>query len=66
VKIEVGKKYVRRDGDVVTIVKDDGHHRYPLVSDKNDDYTNSGKFYDGALTDDRDLIREYVEMASKN
>lgn len=58
-KFEVGKTYLDRTGEEVTIVGNDGHPGYPLVCDDGQRRTASGEFYSQkSAPDDRDLVAE--------
>jgi len=59
-EIEVGKSYVRRDGEVVKIVGNSGH-RYPFNSDRNNGYTKQGAFSSLNKNHSLDLVSEYTE-----
>ena len=59
-EIEVGKSYVRRDGEVVKIVGNSGH-RYPFNSDRNNGYTKRGAFSTLNKNHSLNLISEYTE-----
>lgn len=67
-EIEVGKKYVSRDGKIVTIVKYDNEHRYgehyyPYKGDNGYSYTEHGCFYISIRynANINDLVEEYSE-----
>lgn len=55
-KIEVGKRYRTRKGDVVLIEKDDNHSTYPMVGDDGISYMRDGKYHRYAEFSSRDLV----------
>ena len=59
-KLEVGKKYVRRDGVVVEIVKKTNDNLFPFQCIEGHCYPLSGGFLID-LKSELDLISEYVE-----
>lgn len=61
-KVEVGKRYVRRDGSISGVMEDcDGHDGYPFA-DQYESYTAGGKYYADSTKDHEfDLVSEYVE-----
>lgn len=66
-KLEVGKRYVRRDGGISGIIETRPKHyvSYPFQDlDSLITYTGDGKFY-SYCGDDRDLISEYIEPAAE-
>lgn len=70
-KIQVGKKYVTRDGDTVTIQlsgSDYDRRQYPFYADENATaYARSGKYFAGARGNEEhpyDIVREYQPEAA--
>ena len=59
-KIEVGKRYVRRDGSVSGVISRNDDPDYPFT-DELDDYTEGGYFWVSATAHPADLVSEYVE-----
>ena len=64
-KLEVGKKYVNRAGEVVEIVQKDKDVNWPYVSLDGNCYEEHGYFCDGISWRERDLIEEYVKDSTK-
>jgi len=60
-KLEVGKKYVRRDGHIVKIVYIDEEAFYPFVCSEGNTYTEAGLYYGGDPITAMDLVSEYIE-----
>lgn len=60
-KLEEGKRYVRRDGSVTRPLTDDGLSIFPFHDDEYT-YTENGEYYRGQESD-YDLISEYIESA---
>jgi hypothetical protein len=66
IKLEIGKRYVRRDGKITGTVEfnqsPSSLNIFPFLNG-NDGYTETGKFYlDGSLSY-KDLVSEHVEPA---
>ena len=62
-KLEVGKKYVNRAGEVVEIVQKDKDVDWPYVDSNNDTYEENGlRCY--SLTHGKNLIEEYTVPAT--
>lgn len=61
-KVEVGKRYVRRDGSISGVMEAcDEHDGYPFA-DQYESYTAGGKYYADSTKDHEfDLVSEYVE-----
>lgn len=59
-KLEVGKRYLRRDGSEVTIERIMTDNVYPFVSVYGETYRSDGRYYNGS-EDDNDIIRELDE-----
>lgn len=55
-KLEVGKTYKTRAGEVVKITEDDGHPVYPFETDAGYSYTSNGDLWDGSNSG-HDLIK---------
>lgn len=64
-KLEVGKKYVNRAGEIIEIVQKDKDVNWPYVDSNGDDYEECGYFYDGISLKESDLIEEYIEDSTK-
>lgn len=66
IKLEVGKKYVARDGSVhgPLSYNNDGDSRYAFCDSENT-WRRDGRYYIGC-TNSLDLVREYVEPGSAN
>ena len=64
-KLEVGKKYVNRAGDVVEIIQKDKDVNWPYVDSNGDTYEEQGYFCDGISWRECDLIEEYVKDSTK-
>lgn len=65
-KLEVGKTYLAKDGDLVTIVRNDFCEYYPFVGDNGSIYEADGR-YSTHYKSSRDLIKEYVKpLSSEN
>ena len=62
-KLEVGKKYVNRDGDIIEIVSKDEGESWPYVDLNNDIYEENGLWWD-SLTHGKNLIEEYIVPAT--
>ena len=63
IKLAVGKTYLNRRGEKVTIISNDGHKTFPFNC-ANSSYTPDGKYY--ILSDDeKDLVAEYIEPVQK-
>ena len=61
-KLEVGKKYRRRDGEIVVIIDKSVGDGYPFYSDSGDYYTEGGNYWaESGNLDSTDLIEEYIE-----
>ena len=60
-KLEVGKKYVNRTGEVIEIVQKDKDVNWPYISSDGNCYEEHGYFCDGISWRERDLIEECVE-----
>ena len=63
-KLEVGKKYVNRTGEVIEIIQKDEDVNWPYVDSNGDCYKESGHFCDGIILKESDLIEEYVESST--
>lgn len=64
-KLEVGKSYVNRTGEVVEIVQKDEDVNWPYVDSNGDVYEECGYFCNGISWRELDLIEEYVEDSTK-
>lgn len=64
-KLEVGKRYVNRTGEVVEIVQKDKDVNWPYVDSNGDVYEECGYFCNGISWRELDLIEEYVEDSTK-
>ena len=64
-KLEVGKSYVNRAGEVVEIVQKDKDVNWPYVDSNGDVYEECGYFCDGISLKEFDLIEEYIEDSTK-
>lgn len=62
-KLEVGKKYVNRDGDIIEIISKDKEAPWPYVDLNNDTYEENGLWCD-SLTHGKNLIEEYIVPAT--
>jgi hypothetical protein len=62
-KLEVGKKYKRRDGVIISIVSQrEDNCTYPFMDSKHNIYTAEGEYYNiCGLDDNRDLVEQVVE-----
>ena len=63
-KLEVGKKYLTRLGDTVTIVEDDGEGVYKyraVIDDENEYYREDGRYIGDTRNHRLDLVGEYDE-----
>ena len=60
-KIEVGKKYRTRDGDVVTIESTDDSGEYPFLGNNGQWYTRRGAFSSGSRESSFDLVEAVVD-----
>ena len=58
-KLEVGKSYINRVGDIVKI-KTVNNDEYPYLGENYQSYTLTGCFYLGCDFNDEDLIEEYI------
>lgn len=68
-KLEFGKKYVTRGGDIVTIIRYDSNYsingvKYPYIGSNYRTYRQDGDFFVGDENefDDSDIIKEYEEI----
>ena len=59
-KLEVGKKYVNRAGEVIEIIQKDKDVNWPYVDSNGDVYEECGYFCDGISWRELDLIEEYI------
>jgi len=57
-KIEVGKRYWRRDGGISPIVESNAEEDYPFVAG-DESYTETGEYY-GGIPNNTDLVAEYT------
>ncbi len=68
--LEVGKKYVARNGDIVTITEIDNDFTnkniYPCKGDNDLYYTEHGSFLIGSGGTNDDLVKEYKEDEAMN
>ena len=64
-KLEVGKKYVNRTGEVIEIVQKDEDVNWPYNSSDGNCYEEHGYFCDGISWRELDLIEEYVKDSTK-
>ena len=64
IKLAVGKTYLNRRGEKVTIISNDSDVSYPFNSAYTR-YTRYGKYFCGSNADDQDLVAEYVEPVQK-
>ena len=64
-KLEVGKKYVNRVGEVVEIISKDEGEPWPYVSSDGNRHKENGHFCDGISLKEFDLIEEYIEDSTK-
>ena len=60
-KLEVGKKYKRRDGEIVEIFEKSVGANYPFCSDRGHYYTEGGNYWFSGRLDSYDLVEEYIE-----
>ena len=60
VQLEVGKKYRRRDGEVVKVISNDGVDTYPFIGSNAVTYQPNGMEYSDR-TSDADLVEEVME-----
>jgi len=61
-KIEVGKRYVRRDGEISGVITPDKGCCLPFWDEVNQSsYTITGRYWIGGGIADNDLIKEYNE-----
>lgn len=60
VKLEVGKVYRRRDGELVRIVAIKSDEDFPYIAEliNKDDYTPEGKYLDDGRKSVLDLVEE--------
>jgi hypothetical protein len=54
--VAVGQKWRRRDGEIVTIAKNDGSHQWTFMASDGNYYEPNGYFYSASQIDKRDLI----------
>ena len=64
-KLEVGKKYVNRTGEVIEIVQKYKDVNWPYVDSNGDVYEECGYFCNGISWRKLDLIEEYVKDSTK-
>lgn len=64
-KLEVGKSYVNRAGEVVEIVQKDKDVNWPYVDSNGESYEEQGYFCDGISLKEFDLIEEYIKDSTK-
>ena len=64
-KLEVGKKYVNRAGEVIEIIQKDEDVNWPYVDSNGDVYEECGYFCNGISWRKLDLIEEYVKDSTK-
>lgn len=62
-KLEVGKSYLNRDGDIIEIISKDKGESWPYVDSNNDTYEENGLWCD-SLTHGKNLIEEYIVPAT--
>lgn len=62
--LEVGKTYLNRMGEKITILENSINKSYPFKDKEDYDYTVSGSYYDTGEINDLDLISEYKEPTS--
>lgn len=62
-KLEVGKKYVNRAGEVIEIISKDKEKPWPYVDLNNDTYEENGLWCD-SLAHGKNLIEEYIVPAT--
>ena len=62
-QLEVGNRYVARDGEVVKIVNNDRHPAYPFDGDNGYSYIPNGRVFYNWISDS-DLISEDPAQAS--
>ena len=62
-KLEVGKSYLNRDGDIIEIISKDKEKPWPYVDLNNDTYEENGLWCD-SLTHGKNLIEEYIVPAT--
>lgn len=61
-KIKVGKRYVARNGEIVSIVKKDKKSwYYPFQSDAGMSFDQDGFYYDSGAPSEHDLIAEFKD-----
>ena len=63
IQLEVGKTYLNRLSEEVTIISQDDHVLYPFNSEYRS-YASDGHWYN-EYDDDKDLIAEYIEPVQK-
>ena len=66
-KLEVGKTYVARNGDVVKIVKTGSNPIYPFRGDDDLGYAEDGRFFvDDDHAEEFNLVSEYKPVENKS
>lgn len=70
-KLEVGKSYVNRRGDIVKIIDNDGHRTYPFNDKRGESYMPNGRSWSNRKDEPTDIISEApcgydFEMASQH
>lgn len=63
-KLEVGKKYINRAGEVIEIIQKDEDVNWPYISSDGNCYEEHGYFCDGIILKGFDLIEEYIVPAT--
>jgi len=61
-KLQVGKTYLNRRGEKVTIAGFFENRDYPYQDNNNDIYTEHGCYFDTEISSPNDLISEYIEQ----
>lgn len=60
IKLEVGKRYVKRNGRLTDKMGWDGHKMYPFT-DGCENWTGDGKFWEDRSESTSDIVAEYKE-----
>lgn len=58
IQLEVGKIYIARNGEVVEIVSEEKHYRYPFIGDNGRTYLPTGEFSANETDTPFDLVTE--------
>lgn len=62
-KLEVGKSYRNRLGEIITITNEDIYSKFRFSDDNGNEFTNTGHYYTDCEYSSNDLIEEVKDLS---